>query len=653
MSASTATPLNTKQQDNFIQYYKTLQENTSTNRESNRQKYLGIDKSYQRETDLEQEHVRAKASNKKGGTSRYQNQTVPVVMPQVETAAQYQTSVFLTGHPLFGVVAAPKFMDEAMQLETVIEDQAEQGGWTRHLMKFFRDGFKYNLSAVEVAWETKVTMDLTTDIANSAKEATPKKVQWSGNSVKRLDPYNLILDSRVPPVDIPTRGEFVGYTELVTRTELKSYINELPDKIVGNITEALESNCTFGTESNTGYEGVFLPDINPFDASDDHQQGTDWNSWAGLAKAEGGIDYKDIYERTILYCRVIPSNFGLKIPASNTPQIFKLVIINHKHIIYAERQTNAHSLLPILIGQPHEDGLGYQTKSLATNAEGFQEVATAFMNSIVHSRRRAISDRVLYDPSRVSEAAINNPNASAKIPVRPAAYGKNVGDAVYQFPYREDQAQLSMQQISAVVGMSNQVAGQNQASQGQFVKGNRTLQEYDDVMQNASGRDQMVSILYETQIFQPMKTILKTNILQYQGGTEIYNRDKDRIVEVDPVKLRKAVLNFKISDGLTPSSKIINADTLKSALQTIATSPQIGSAYNIGPMFSYLMKTQGAEIGEFEKSAEQQAYEQAVSTWQNTIMQVMEKNPDQDPEKLPPQPLPEQFNYDPSGKEPL
>lgn len=653
MAASTVVPLSAKSQSLFIAYYKSVQDLAGYTRDITRSRYEAIDLAYQREVDRSKEHAEAVAANRAGDPSKLQNITVPVVMPQVEAAVVYQTSVFLTGVPILGVVAAPEYMDEAVQLESILDADSVRGGWARELMLFFRDGFKYNFAAVEVDWGREVSYSVETNVAKSLTEGVPKETIWSGNKIKRLDPYNTFVDTRVAPTEVYKHGEFAGYTQHMSKIELKAFIAALPDKIIGNIKPAFESGTgSTGSKSATAKE-FFVPTINPEVDADTYlaAMGTDWLTWAGIADNEKNkIAYKDSYELTTLYCKVLPAEFELKIPKENTPQIYKLYIVNHEHIIYSELQTNAHNYLPILVGQPHEDGLGYQTKSLAKNAIPFQEVTTSYMTSILASRRRAISDRVLYDPSRVDRAHINSANPSAKIPVRPAAYGKNIGEAVYAFPYREDQAAGSMQQISALLGLANSLNGQNQASQGQFVKGNKTLHEYENVMQNANGRDQLVSILLEHQVFTPMKHILKLNTLQYVGGTTIYNREKETAVEIDPVKLRKAVLNFKVTDGLTPASKLINADSLSMAMQVIGSSPQIAGGYNIAPLFSYLMKTQGAKITAFEKSQEQQAYEQAMGSWQQMMQLALEKGAD--PKSVGAQPNPKDFNYNPQNNNP-
>jgi hypothetical protein len=653
MAGSQSVALSKKSQESFIEYYRSVQLEQNINRDQSRSRYEHIDRAYMRELDRTQENLRAKTANAAGDADRLQNITVPVVKTQVDTATDYQAGVFLTGSPLFGVVADPAYIDQAMQMETVLADQSIRGGWVRELTLHFRDAFKYNYAPIEVDWTDEVTYAVETDLTKSVSQGLPKEVIWSGNRIRRLDPYNTFVDRRVKPAEVYKKGEFAGYTEFISRIELKDYIARLPDKIISNITPAFESGTATPTGANTaGVYGFFVPDINPLvDSLDNKFGGTNWLRWAGMSDTRNqNIDYHDAYELTTMYARVLPSEFNLKVPNSNTPQIYKLIIVNHQWIIYAERQTNAHNYIPILIAVPEEDGLDYQTKSLATDALPFQSAASAYMNSIMASRRRAISDRVLYDPSRITAAHINSANPSAKIPIRPAAYGKPVSEAVYAFPYREDQAAVSMQQISAIVGLANNLAGQNQATQGQFVKGNKTLSEFESVMANSNASDQVVAMLLESQVFTPMKLILKTNILQYQAGTTVYNRDQNRNVPVDPVALRKAILEFRISDGLIPSSKIMNADSFATALQVIGSSPQIAGGYNITQMFSYMMKSQGANIGDFEKSPEQQAYEQASSQHSQLVAMAIDKG--LDPATLPPAPLPADFGYDPAANKP-
>ncbi|RLE96748.1 MAG: hypothetical protein DRJ63_10140, partial [Thermoprotei archaeon] len=164
MASSTSIPLSNKSQKAFIAYYHSLQLLQNVTRDESRARFEKADRDYQREVDRTEEHNRAKQANAVGDTNRFQNMVVPVVMPQVEAAVVHQTSVYLTGSPLFGVVSSATFMDEALQLESVIESDSIRGGWARHLMLFFRDGFKYNFAPLEVSWDKEVTSSITTDL---------------------------------------------------------------------------------------------------------------------------------------------------------------------------------------------------------------------------------------------------------------------------------------------------------------------------------------------------------------------------------------------------------------------------------------------------------------------------------------------------------
>lgn len=650
MASNTPMILSKKSQEGLNQFLKQCyyQFNQHWNiRETMRQ----TDLQYARENDLTVENQRAKAANKAGDSTRFQNVTIPIVMPQVESAVTYQASVFLTGVPIFGVAAAPQYEDEALQLETKIDDDSIKGGWTREITMAFRDGFKYNALALEVCWGREVTAAIETDIGFSATQGKPKEVLWEGNKVKRLNLYNTFYDTRVPLADMYKKGEFVGYTELYSRVALKKFFAELPDARVDNIVAAFESpqvgiNISGDIGSSQAY---YIPQINPNSPLQTIFQGSmDWMAWAGIAGADTKIAYHDIYQVTTLYARILPSDFGIKVPSSNTPQVWKFIFVNQIVLVYAERQTNAHGFLPVLFGIPNEDGLDYQTKSLADNVSPIQDITSAISNADIAARRRAISDRVLYDPSRITAEHINNSNPSAKIPVRPAAFGKAVGESVYAFPFRDDQSAVNGQKLQQYSAMANMISGQNPVRQGQFVKGNKTQSEFQDVMQNANGRDQLTAMCLESQIFTPLKEILKINVLQYQGGVSLYSRQAQKIVQIDPVALRKAVLNFKVSDGLTPTDKLMDTDTNIVALQMIGSSPQIGASYNIGPLFSYLMKIKGAHISEFEKSPQQVQYESAMQQYQQMVLQIFKANPAVKQEQLPPMPKPQDYGYDPA-----
>lgn len=626
-----------------------------------RDSFRQIDLAYMRETDCTEEGWKARQAVEAGDASKFRNITIPVILPQVESAVTYQQSVFLTGYPIFSSVSIPEFASQAEQMDTVIGEQQTYANWVPNLLQCLRDGFKYNLQFAEVAWVKEVTYSVGTDLAyKEGKEGKPTETQWEGNRIKRLDPYNTFWDTRVAPADVAKYGEFAGYNELMSKIAFKKFLATLPTRI--NVTEAFNSGfqAPVSTIGSSGHTGYYYPQLNP-DATFDiaNISSMNWASWAGYEKSDGSqIKYKDMYQVTTLYGRILPSDFGFTgVPGQNTAQVWKFIIVNNQVVVYAEQLSNAHDLIPIIIASPLDDGLAYQTKSFAKNVEPIQQITTALANSTIASRRRAISDRVIYDPSRISPAAINNDSPNAKIPVRPSAYQKPLSEAVYAFPFRDDQFQINSAEIQFFGSYANQISGLNPARQGQFVKGNKTKSEYDSVMANANGRDQTISLMLEGNFFGPIKEIVKLNILQYQGGAELVNRDAGTVTTVDPVMLRKANLVMKMSDGLNPSDKLIDSDTLGVALQFMGQNQSLGAEYNVGDIFAYLMSSKGVKLSTFKKDPKQVAYENAMAQWNSAMTQLAESLKGAgDPETVKkllsnplPQPTPEQFGYVPGS----
>lgn len=570
-----------------------------------RSQLLDIDCAYMREGNLSEEHFRARTANRYGDKSRIQDITVPIVMPQVEAAVTYLSSVFLTGNPIFGVVTNKAAKDNtAAMYDTIMEENGIRGGWVREFNMFFRDGLKYNLHALEVNWEEKTTYDVATDLQFSATQGKPKEVIWAGNTIKRMDMYNLLFDKTVAPAELHTKGEYAGYINIYSRVALKQYIQDLKGIIKESIKPALESG-----QGGAFADSFFIPQINPQAILENAnpKSGFDWAAWA-TDIAQNRIQYSNSYEVLTLYARIIPSDFSMNVPARNQPQIWKLVIVNNSVVILAERQTNAHNNLNIIMGQPLEDGLSFQTKSFASNVVPMQDASSALLNSSLASKRRMQWDRLLYNPSLIRQEDINSKNPIARIPVRAAAYSRNLSEAVYPFPYNDNSSNSVLQEMGLIKQFADQMQGINQAQQGQFTKGNRTSHEYQDIMDKSNGRLHTMALFIEAQVFVPLKEMLKLNIMQYASTGTIYSRETKQEVKIDPLALRESSVEFKVSDGLLPSDKLIGSDVMMTILQVAATNPQFAAQFDVVGFLLHFFKTQGAkDLDQFRLQSPQQA----------------------------------------------
>ena len=643
-----------KAQEAIVAFYKECL-STVTKQYTLRDMLRRVDLAYMRELDRSEDTVKKALVESRGDPTKFRNMILPVIMPSVESAVAYQASVFLSGYPLFSAVTRPGLEDIALQMDAVIEDQQVRGDWYTEFTQSFRDGFKYNIMGVEVDWKKRVSY--APDGAAGMKE-----LMWQGNTIRRLDMYNTFWDTRVAPRKVAEEGEFAGYIEVMSRIRLKKFLAELPYRM--NVTEAFESGVTnaAGAVDSSSYDQYYQPRIN-FESgilgdNSELMKDTNWLAWAGVVDdhRRPSINYGNSFTVQTIYGRILPSDFGFRgVPGANIPQVWKFILVNGQVVVYAEKLTNAHDLLPMIFAQPLDDGLTYQTKSFAQNLAPIQSISSAIANLSIAARRRSVADRLLYDSARISAGHINNDQPAARIPVKPSVAGQPLAAAVHQLPFEDSQFQHNQVELQGYLTYGNMITGLNPARQGQFVKGNKTRFEFAEVMGNANARDQLISLGLEGSYFTPIKEILKVNILQYQPQETILSVQTRQEVNVDPVELREAVIAFKISDGLTPADKMIDGQTFEGALQVIAQSPQLAAEYNIGPAFSYLMKSRGADITAFEKSEQQKAYEQAMQQWQMAMAALAESLKGMEPEameealsKAVPQPKPEEFGYDPS-----
>jgi hypothetical protein len=551
---------------------------------------LGRDLSYYREVDKTANHRLAQHANRMGDPTKQQNVVVPVVAPQVETALAYLTEVFLSSYPIFPVVSRPQLQDEALMIETLLGESAVHYQWVRHLGMALRDGLKYNLMGVEVDWREEKIWAIANDPLANLSQGTPVETVFAGNMMKRMDMYNTFYDERINPAENHIRGDYVGYVEMLTRIELKKLFLSLEKTNTMNATAAFQAG-TSGSEFN-----YYLPEINPVQiararGSLELGNSMNWLAWAGEER-DRKINYSGMYEVGYFYVRLIPKEIHL---SGGVPKIYKFIVVNGKVPIYFKQMTNAHDYLPIILGQPIDDGYGLQTKSFADNSTPYQQLATSLYNSGLASQRKKVYDRIFYNPARINKSDIDKVDPIARIPVKTEQYAAAITDAYSIVPYRDDGVASIFQIGREVIDMADIAAGQNRVQRGQFQKGNKTRYEFQETMINSDSRQRMMAIFLESSFFQPIKHILKSNILQYQPPQKIYNRQTKAEVEIDPVALRQKIWEFQVADGVLPAAQLVNLELLNSAMQLAFSAPQMAQEWDIMGMFAYSMKLQGAK----------------------------------------------------------
>lgn len=580
-----------------------------------RTRFEDIDRAYMRERDYTEEQGKAEIANRAGDITKLQNMQVPIIEEAVENTVGFLTNVYAADYPMFKFASDPLKEDIALMWNSLVGEDQIHYGWAGEFNQAFRDAEKYNFAPIEVDWCKERLYKPKNGTSGVALEQTI----WEGNKIKRLDPYNTIYDPRVAIHKCHEDGEFAGYIELMPRVKLKRFLANLGDSRLKNDQKAFESGV---------WEVIYyVPHLNKkvLMKNKEWLDGSfNWVSWV-TGQAQEHIAYRNTYTVCTLYARLMPYEFGITAPRDQTPAVWKLISVNGV-LVYAQPMINAHDYLPVIIGQSRIDGLDHQTKSPAENQLPFQEMVSSLWAAKLNSARRRSTDRMLYNPLLVDPDHINSPNPSAKIPIRPTAYGRKLEEAIYKIPFDDQNSQFYIQEANAIAEWAMRANGQNRPMLGQFQKGNKLQDEWAQTMANGSNRERTKALMWHSYCIQPVQVILKSNYLQFTPQGTRFNRNESKLIAIDPVELRKAEAEFVVGDGLLPVQRLVHADVMQGGMQVLATDPSIAASYNKGPMFSYLMKIQGVDkLDQFEKTSEQMQYEQALGAWQHSA-ELLSKN---------------------------
>jgi len=531
----------------------------------------------------------------------------PVLVSQVDSMVAYLADVFLSGSPLFPIVSNPSNRVEAETLESLIDDHATLGGYARQLLMFFKDGVKYNISAIEADWVSIDQYSLADTLESTAQKLS--KVSTFYTKLKRWDPYNTVWDHNVSPGDVAQEGDYAGHIEILSRTKLKRLLTRLSvEGEVINAREAIKASPTSGAESFTNYR--MHPQVSDYITSRRPIDGLNYYEYITGNKETSGRLTSGNYEVFTFYARILPDEFKLKGTESRTPQIWKFRVVNGAIVIQAKRIISAYDFLPVLFGQPLEDGLGNQTQSIAEASIPFQQAAATLVNIRFNAARRAVSDRALYDSDLIKSSDINAPVPAAKIPVKSNSLDSNkrIQDAYHQIPFDSRGTETTIQDAMAIVGFGKELSGINNPMQGKFQKGNKSVKEWDDTMGGADARLRLPALTLEYQVFMPLKELIKLNIYQYGQDSITVSQRTGKEFEVKISKLREKVLSFRVADGYTPKSKLAATDSIMQLMQLLGQSqPLQATMGNMLPgMFVHLAQLMGVRgLEEYAPQPEQ------------------------------------------------
>jgi hypothetical protein len=546
-----------------------------------------IDKAIQLESDL----------RNKGRKDYFEDTEIPTVRSPISKLGNFLIDTFVGTRIFEAVSSDPLNADGVKQFNTILSENSRSANWPREFILVMRDFAKYPYAAISCNWEAEEILSIVTDTSANAAGATVTTTPRQGNVMKRKDLYNTFYDTSVPVNEVHSKGEFSATISRISQISLFQLITRL--KINGGkVMNEMDIWDKAGITPNHYYR----PSITPL--YDNEEATSGWSSFFEIAPKTSNSKMRTLgkgarYEHVELNARIIPSMFGMKVPAADKLQIWKFHIVNWDTVVFAERQSNAHSYLPDVYGQITEEGIDTQSKSMAELLVPIQNLSTHIHDAHLMGLKRNLVDRAIYDSQRIDRDDIDSDDPLAKIPVRPSMLkGSRLQDAYFPIPYNDSAAGSRFNELAYLAQIGDLTVGLNKPQQGQFQKGNKTLGEFSEVMNNADDDLRTFAKLVESTMMMPVKTMLKTNILQFQAPESVTNEEGTQTT-VNPVEIRRTAMQFKLADGLVDKSQLLDLPTANSLLQLVLQVPALQQKYDVNKLIDHIMNGVGFDTASF------------------------------------------------------
>lgn len=613
--------LNETQKSNLLQLFKHF--TSQFPREELIKRYKQLDIAYNMEVDKEiAEEAKENKKEDEEYSERFTSIDLPIVRQQVQSEVPFMENIFLTDNPIFAVDKTELTGDMEIAADGInakIMQDSQIAGWALQISDFILKCAKYNIGMMEISWSNKSFFKKR--LSATSTELERASVEWDGNAIKSLDPYNTFFDTIVKPWEVATSGEFAGYVEKLSHTSLAALVASLinlqkskEDEMYLDYSEELWKKTSSVVTSEFAFHE---PSVIP-------QNDVSKGGWASMSTDAGlDVNKKDsdkfgksgsYYELVTIYIRFVPISIGIKVSdddATNfTPQIWKLLIVGGEHILAAIPEDNSHNLIPIAIAKPDLDNLGLQAKSSVECTISLQRLAGEFLQRRLASIDRNIGDMAIYDPQYIDGTTFTKRIPDRKIPVKSnfSKSSKSLADIYRSIGFTDSSQSLMQMEIPMLLELAQNTNLSNQARYGSFVKGNKTPDEVRQTLSNSEAPLLRRALQIENQAFYFIKVMLQHNYVDYAQLEEIAQPDGTSI-SFDPVTLLSTVIKFRLAGGLDPLSIAMHQGELSTVFEMAMQIPAINQRYDLLKIFQDTFYARGLNLAKYTIPLEQQTAE--------------------------------------------
>lgn len=506
------------------------------------------------------------------------NMNLPLTFIHLDDMMTYLADTFAPSRGMFYNTGTPNEMNQAAQLVTKMNNDALYAGYYRELLQTLFSCLKYNMGGLTVAWGSDHGPSKA-DGSNKEDRVFDSGVKWQGNRLKTLDRYNTLLDPSVHPTRLHIEGEFCAYVELKSRFWVQTRA------VNGQFYNCEEAVKNMGQSNAAAY--YRHPPAEARLESDTHAEGEDWVSVLSAMPS----NQQDGHEVVTLYIRLNPTEFGLvpreEVTARRRYEIWRVTILDNKHIVALAWQNNVHNHIPCYFGVIHDDVMGPAQRSPGELLAPLQDFASHLLNVHMEAARKSIYGTTVYDPTMVNLESIPKGEVAARLPVEPRAYGRDVRTYIQELRTTHDTSH-TMQDLETVMAIVNQFFP-TQALPSQIASIERAVSSQVAAVQHgANRRQQKTARLLDDSMFRPMRFAMYYNILQFQpDGEEITDFYSGRATRLDISAMTDTNLPYIIGQGLKAIDRQTTSEMLQKVIFALIQAPAAAQGIDLLGLIDY------------------------------------------------------------------
>lgn len=520
----------------------------------------------------------------KTGEAQAQTLNLPVSFIHLDDMMTYYAQTFAPTRGMFHHTSDPSDKDASNQIITLMNNHAIYAGYYRQILLGMFSLLKYNKGGFHVYWgkDSGPKMNIDGDDNVSFEDV----IRWQGNRLESLDMYNLLTDRSVELCKVHSDGEFSGVAMMKSHYWLQKKASE---GVYFNVEKVL-SDTNNETQAHKYYRSPPIEaDMNADDSKGESQE--DWASV--LAGVDSGTYVGEGYELVEVYIKLNPTEFGLidgtaqQKRARNRYETWRFTIVNDAYIIEARHMNNVHGHLPHYLGLMNDDAMAESQKSTAEILSPLQEFSSFLLNLHIKANRRNLHGITYYDPTMLDMNEIPDGEVSARVPVKPAARGKDIRSYLHTDSKILDTKQ-TLGDLDGIMGIINQFFP-TQSLPSQIASIDRAVDSQVAAVQHGSNRRQQKSArLIDEVVFRPMRFCMFYNILQYMTQTEkVTDYYTNKEVEINLEEIRNTELPFIIRQGLKAIDRQAVAGNLQDVIFALIQAPQAAQGIDLLGLIDY------------------------------------------------------------------